>query len=115
MQDFRPVDTIAERDVLEGDVAADGGQRHPAGVVDRLGRGIKDVAEALDRQARLMKVLPGLRQPQDGRADAAGQQVEGDQLADSEVSVDDELGPKIESARRDQLADELHRLACGIA
>jgi hypothetical protein len=114
VQNFWAVDAIAERDMLESNVTADRRKRRAARIVDRLGRSIEDVAESLDRQARLMKILPGLRQAQHRRTHAAGQQVEGDQLADGEIAVDDQLRPKIENPRRDQLADELHGLACGV-
>ena len=64
-----------------------------------------------DRQPRLVEILPDLRQPQHRRADAAGQHVEGDELADGELAVDHQLGAEIEHRRGDQLADELHGLA----
>ena len=62
-----------------------------------------------------MEVLPHLRQAQHRRAHPAGQHVEGDQLADGEVAVDDQPGAEIQRRGGDQLADELHRLARGIA
>ena len=62
-----------------------------------------------------MEILPDLRQPQHRRADPAGQHVEGDELADRQAAVDDQLGAEIEDAGGDQLADELHHLARGVA
>ena len=100
VQHLRAVDAIAEGDMLEGDVAADRRQRRARRVEGRLRRGIEDVAEPRDRQPRLMEILPDLRQPQHRRADAAGQHVEGDQLADRQVAVDHELGAEIEDRRR---------------
>jgi hypothetical protein len=49
------------------------------------------------------------------RAHAAGQDVERDQFADRQGAIDDELGATIEDTCRDDLADELHRLACAVA
>jgi hypothetical protein len=71
MQNFRAIDAIAESDVLEGDVTADRGERRAARIVNRLGRSIEDVAQAFNRQARLMKILPDLGQPQDRRTDSS--------------------------------------------
>ena len=62
-----------------------------------------------------MEILPDLRQPQHRRAHPAGQHVERDELADREAAVDHELGAEIEDAGGDDLADELHGLARGIA
>jgi hypothetical protein len=59
--------------VLESDVTANRRECRAARIVDRLGRAIEDVAEAFNRQARLMKVLPDLGQAQDRRTDTAGQ------------------------------------------
>ena len=111
MQDFRSVDTVAERNVLETDVPADRRQRRPGGADRWLRHGIENVAEPRDRQTSLVKVLPDLRQSQHRRTDAVGQDVEGDQLADGEAAVDDELGAEEENAGGHQLADELHALA----
>ena len=88
VQHFRPVDPITEGDVLESDVAADLRQRGAPRIVDRLRRGVEDVAEALDRQPRLVEILPDLRQAQHRCADPAGQHVEGDEFADAQVAVD---------------------------
>ncbi len=79
------------------------------------GGGVEDVAEPRDRDARLMEILPDLRQPQHRLRDPARQHVEGDQLADRQLAVDDELGAEIERERRHDLADELHRLARPVA
>ena len=64
VQHFRPVDAVAERDVLEHDVAADGRQRGARRIEGRLGRRVEDVAEPRHRQPRLMEILPDLREPQ---------------------------------------------------
>jgi hypothetical protein len=42
-----------------------------------------------------MEVLPHLGKAQHRRADATGQDVEGDQLADRQAAVDDEPGAEI--------------------
>ena len=85
MQDLRAVDAVAERDMLKSDVAADRRQRRLAGIVSRLGNGVQDIAEPLHRQPRLVEILPDLREAQNRRADAAGQNIEGDKLADREI------------------------------
>ena len=100
MQDFRAVDAVAEGDMLEGDLAADRRQRACGRTEGRLGRGVEDVAEPGDRKPRLVEVLPDLRQPQHRRADAAGQHVEGDEFADRQLAVDDQLGAEIQDGRR---------------
>jgi hypothetical protein len=82
VQDLLSVDAITERDMVEGDVAADRRQPRARRAIGRLGSGIEDVAEPQDRQARLMKILPDLRETQDWRAHPAGQEVEGHELAD---------------------------------
>ena len=86
--------------MLEGDLAADRRQRRARRAERRLGRGVEDVAQPRDRQPRLMEILPDLRQPQHRRADAAGQHVEGDQLADRQVAVDHQLGAEKQDRRR---------------
>ena len=62
-----------------------------------------------------MEVLPDLREAQHGRVHPAGQNVEGHEFADRQVAIDDQLGAEIEDAGGDDLADELHDLACGVA
>src|SRR5262249_58799445 len=62
VQNFRAVDAIAERDMLESNVPADRRKRRAARIVDRLRPGIEGVAESLKRKGRRMKKLPGLRQ-----------------------------------------------------
>ena len=57
--------------MLEGDVTANRRERRAARIVDRLGGRVENIAEALNRQPRLMKILPGLRQAQHRRTDAA--------------------------------------------
>ena len=91
-----------------------GSRARPADV-GRLGGGVEDVAQPRDRQARLVKVLPDLREAQHRRADPAGQHVEGDEFADRQAAVDHQLGAEIKQAGRDDLADQLHRLARGVA
>ena len=90
---IRAVDPIAERDVIELDVAVDRAADAPPAAC-RLDRGVEDVAQPFHRQARLVKVLPDLDQPQHRRTHPPGQHVKGDQLADRQVAVDDELAPR---------------------
>jgi hypothetical protein len=110
-QNLGRVRAIAERHVLEGDVALNGRQRGAPVAEGRFGDGVENVAQSRHRNAGLVKVLPNLRQPQHRRADAAGKDIEGDELADRKITVDDQLGAKIEGKRHDELADQLHRLA----
>src|SRR5262249_7561216 len=72
---------------------------------------IEDVAQACNRQTRLMEVLPNLGEAQDRGADPARQHIEGDQLADRDVAGDDHLGAEIEYRGSQQLVHELDRLA----
>ena len=62
-----------------------------------------------------MEVLPDLRETQHRRVHPAGQDIEGDEFADRQAAVDDQLGAEIKDARGDDLADQLHHLACGVA
>ena len=50
-----------------------------------------------------------------GCGDPPGQHVEGDEFADRERALDDQLGAEIKRQRGDQLADQLHRLARRVA
>jgi hypothetical protein len=115
VQDLGSVDAIAERDVVEPDVAADRRQPGACDGIRRLGRGVEDVAQPRDRQARLVKVLPDLREPQHRRAHAPSQDVERHQLAHRQAAIDDQLRAEIENAGGDDLVDELHHLARGVA
>ena len=45
MKDFGAVDPVAERDVVEEDVAADGGHRVRARQIGGLRRGVEDIAQ----------------------------------------------------------------------
>ncbi len=83
LEHFRSVDAVAERDVLEPDVADQRGKRGLRRVVGRLDRRVENIAQPRDRQARLMKVLPQPGEPQHRRADPARQHVEGDEFADA--------------------------------
>ncbi len=74
------------------------------GRIGRLRRRVENVAETRDRQPRLVKILPHLRQAQHRRADPARQHVEGDELADRQALLDDELGAEEERRRGDELA-----------
>ena len=96
--------------MLEGHLAADRRQCRPPGLVGRLGRGVENIAEPRHRKPRLMEILPDLGEAQHRRADPPGQHIEGDQLADRQVAVDDELGAEIEHPGGDELVDELHAL-----
>ena len=83
--------------------------------IGRLRRRVEDVAQPRDRKARLVKVLPDLRKTQNRRVHPASQDVEGDEFADRKAAFDDQLGAEIKDASGDDLADELHHLACGVA
>ena len=94
MQHLSSIDPVAEGDVLERDIAANWRQRGARRVERGLRRGVEDVAEARNRQPRLMEVLPDLRQAQHRRAHSPGQHVESNQLAHAQIAVDDELRPE---------------------
>ena len=114
VQHFRRVDAVAEGDMFEGDLAADRRQCGTPRTEARLRHGVEDVAQPSDRQAGLMEVLPHLRQAQHRHADASGQHVEGDEFADRQVAVDDQLGAEIEDGGDHHLVDHLHGLACRV-
>jgi hypothetical protein len=57
-----------------------------------LRHGVEDIAEPRYRESGLVKILPNLGQPKHRRTHPARQDVEGDQLADREIAIDDELG-----------------------
>ena len=85
------VDPVTESDGVEDDVAADRRQVCLAAGAG-FGRGVEDVAEAVDRDPHLLEILPQLGQAQNGRGQLGGDHVEGHQLADGELVVDDEAG-----------------------
>src|SRR6185312_5912157 len=115
VQDFLPVDAIAEGDVIEADIATDRRQRGTGRGVARFGGRVEDVAEPENRKPRLVEVLPELRQPQHRRGNATGKDVEGHELPDRKRAADHEPGPEIQDGRGDDLAHELYELACSIA
>ncbi len=115
VEDFWPVDAVAEGDVLEGYIAANRRQCRARGAVGGLGRRVEDVAEAQDRQPRLMEVLPDRGKAQHRRAHAAGHDVEGNELAHGQCAVDDELRANEQDGGGDELADQLHRVARDVA
>ena len=90
---------------------ADRRQRGAARIEARLRHGVEDVAEAIDRQTGLMEILPDLGEPQHRHADARGQHVERDELADGQIAADHKPGAEVKRCRDDQLVDHLDRLA----
>src|SRR6202008_138510 len=97
VENFRTIETIAKRDVLEADIAVDPRQPHPPRIVVRFGRGIEDVAETRDRQTRLMEILPRLCEAQHRGAYVRSEHVEGDELADREIALDDEFRSDVQN------------------
>ncbi len=97
------VDAVAEHDMLERHVAADGRQGGAGGIEPGLGRRVENVAEPRHREPRLMEILPDLGQPQHRLAHPSGQHVEGDQLAHRQVAGDDQLGAEVKNAGHDEL------------
>ena len=90
----RVVAAIAEVHVLELHVAAQVGQHDAAGrVAGLLFRfDVEHVAETFHRDARVRQPAPQRHQPHQRRQHAAHQGVEGDQLADRQLVVEDEAG-----------------------
>src|SRR6266702_3586651 len=101
--------------MIEGDFAADRRQRRAARTNRRLRTGVEDIAKPFDGKTRLVEVLPDLGEPQHRNAYAAGQHVEGDEFANGQVSLDDELGAEEQDGDGNQLAHELDGLARHIA
>src|SRR5271154_3242786 len=62
-----------------------------------------------------MEILPHLGKAQHRRTHSAGEDIESHQFADGERASDYKLGSKIKNPCGDQLANELHSLARGIA
>ena len=112
---LRTVDAIAEVDMLESDLTANGGKRRAPGTIGRLGRGVEDVAETFHRKPGLMKILPQLGEPQHRGGHAGRQHVERHELADRQASIDHEPCAEIQQRRHVELVDELHALACHVA
>ena len=81
-----------------------------------LGRGVEDVAQPLDGDARPGEnPLPDLGEPEDRLRHPARQHVEGDQLADGHLPAYDGSRAKKQDGGRDQLAYELYALTCPVA
>src|SRR3546814_19684648 len=99
---------LAKGDVVELHPAADRRQCHAA--AGQLGAGVEDVAEALDRDAHLLEILPQLRQTDDRRRHLPGQHVEGDQLAERQLAFDHQLGAKEKHRNRHPLSSETRRV-----
>ena len=85
------------------------------GVKCRFGRRVEDIAQPVDGDARLMKILPDLRQPQHRLRNAARQHIESHQFADRHIAVDDRLRAEEQNRGRDEFVDELDALACPVA
>src|SRR6185295_2860234 len=115
VQDSRPIDAIAKGDMLEPDISADRGQSRARRHIGRLGSRVEDVTQPGDRETRLMKILPDLRETQHRRVDPASQNVEGHKLADRQGSIDNQPGAEIQQSGGDDFADELNHLARRIA
>src|SRR4029450_8557540 len=83
--------------LLKGNMAlnvGEGGATHRAGTA-RVGLqwSVKDIPEALDRNAGLLKILPQLDETQDRITHPPGQHVEGNELPDGELAPHDKRGP----------------------
>src|SRR6185295_13875013 len=100
--------------MVEFDVPADIRQPRTCRRIGGLGSGVENVAQPRDRQARLVKVLPKLRETQHRRTHPASEDVEGHELADRQAAFNHQLGTEIEDAGGDYLAYELHHLACSV-
>ncbi len=110
-QHLGAVDPVAKGHMLQRHLAAQRRQGGLAGTVGRLRARVENVAEAFDRDARLVEVLPDLGEPQHRRADAPGEDVEGDELADGQIVVHDQPRTEKEHRSGHQLVDELDELA----
>src|SRR4029078_3759375 len=115
VQDSRPIDAIAKGDMLEPDISADRGQSRARRHIGRLGSRVEDVTQPGDRETRLMKILPDLRETQNRRVEPDSQNVEGHKLADRHSSINNQPGAEIQQSGGDDFADELNHLARRIA
>ena len=99
-QDFRPIDAVAERHMLENDLAPERRKRRTSWRKQRLGRRVENIAEPGHRDAGLVKILPDLRKTQDRLADAARKHVEGHEFTDGEAAFHDIMSAEEQKRRR---------------
>ncbi len=97
---------IAKVDIAEFDGAA-GRRRRQTHQGRWLRSRVENVAEALDRDLHLLKILPDLRQPQDRLHRLRGDHVEGDERPDAELAVDHRLRSEQQHGGSGELADVL--------
>ena len=82
---------IAKAYVFKCDPPLQVGQCAAIGVKARLFWGIQDIAEPLERNTGLLEILPKLHQLQDRTCYAPGDHIEGHQLADRHITIDDQM------------------------
>ena len=90
---LRTVRAIAKGHVLEHDVSMDLGQRGPIRIVGRLRLRIQDIPQPLHRDAHLLQLLPQIHETQQRARHLGRQHIEGNQLPDGEIPLDDPIGP----------------------
>src|SRR4051794_24661942 len=105
MECQRTIDSISEVDVIKDHLSLDWRQRGATRIKRRLRRGIQNVPEPGNRYPRLMKILPELRQPQHGLRHTSREHVEGDEFADAELALDDEVRAEVKRQRGHDFAD----------
>jgi len=101
----RPVVGIAELDVPEHDRALEVPKRH--GAARHLRGRVDDVADPLEREPRLLEVLPQVDKAQDGAAELRGEHLEGDELAHAQAVVEHEAHADGDHGERHELLQGL--------
>ncbi len=97
---------IPERHVLEGDAPLGRGQRHGAGPVLDLGRGVEQREDAVGRPERLLDLRPLARETADGSGDHPRIQEERHELAGGRLAADHLMAAVPEHDDRRREAEE---------
>ena len=79
---------ITEIEILAGHATLDPGHRNLIVGVLILAGAVRDIAEAVHRECGLLEVLPRLGESQQGAGHIAGEDTEGDQLAEGKLLID---------------------------
>ena len=76
----------------------------------RFARRVEHIAESIDRDPDLLKVLPELRQAKDGSGDPARHHIEGDEPSDRQIAGDHCLRAHVQYGYCRQLRCQLNQV-----
>ena len=107
----RSVGTIPKGDVVEDNLSGDLRQGCATRIIGGLRSGVQHIAQALDRNADLLKLLPEVHHTQQRSGDLSGQHGEGDQLTDAQGPIDDLIGSDPHDGNGRGLLDKGRHLA----